>query len=98
MRPAGVDVPLASIAEFEGWIKREAPSFEARLVVAEFLIATAERPWEAPSAPIEDLCERPMAEVREATLRLANGTYVQVWYRHTYANGYIDVVAVTGPR
>jgi hypothetical protein len=87
---------LGAVGEYEEWVRRELPAEDARLAVAEFLIATAERPWQAPSSPIEQLCERPVFEVREAVLNAADGL-IAIWYRHTYATGLVDVLGVMGP-
>lgn len=89
-------MPLGAIGEYEQWVRREQPSENARLAVAVFLIGVAERPWQAPSSPIEQLCERPVFEVREAVLDAPDGL-VALWYRHTYTTGLVDVLGVMGP-
>lgn len=80
-------------AAYHDWIDRMSPSPEARIIVGSFIADLADTPWAAPSTEIPDLSEHPEYEVRSAALDVPEG---QVWvcWRHTYATGDVDLMAV----
>jgi hypothetical protein len=91
----GVDeVTLGDVSPYAEWVARDRPSRACRLAVAEFLIEIAERYWAAPSAPIEDLSERPVYEAREALLSIPGEGVAQVFYRYTFPNDMVDLIGV----
>ena len=46
---------LRDVSEFHAWIEREQPSIQARRVARTFIAELGDRPWTAPSVPIEEL-------------------------------------------
>jgi hypothetical protein len=89
-------VPLRDLDEFRRWIQRESPSIGAQRVARHFLAEIGDEPWRSPSVPIADLSDQPEYEVRVAALGVEGEEHpVRVWYRHFYATGEVDVVAVT---
>jgi hypothetical protein len=89
-------VPLRDLDEFSGWIEREFPSVAAQRVARHFLAEIGDEPWRSPSVPMADLSNPPEYEVRVAGLNVQGEERpVQIWYRHFYATGDVDVVAVT---
>lgn len=88
---------LRDVERYRAWLDRERPSREAHQTAALFLVELADRPYAAPSAPVEDLCDRPEYEVREVRLPVAGEPDVWMLYRHTYVNGAVDVIDVTQP-
>jgi len=90
-------VGLGELGQFFAWVDREHPSPEAQRAVRVFLAGAGAEPWLTPSTPIAELSNQPDDEVRSAHLRLADGSTVKVWYRHTYVTQQVDVIEVTGP-
>lgn len=90
-------MPLRKIGRYRAWVDRESPPLEAQQVVRSFLVAVGVEPWRAPSVPIAQLSKQPEYEVRSAVLVVFDLSTVQVWYRHFYATGAVDVIEVTGP-
>jgi hypothetical protein len=89
-------VPLRDLDEFRRWIERESPSIAAQRAARHFLAEIGDEPWRSPSVPIADLSDQPEYEVRIADLDVAGEEHpVRVWYRHFYATGEVDVVAVS---
>ena len=50
---------LRDVSEFHAWIEREQPSIQARRVARTFIAELGDRPWTAPSVPIEELSNQP---------------------------------------
>jgi hypothetical protein len=89
-------VPLRDLDGFHRWIERESPSVAAQRVARHFLAEIGDEPWRSPSVPIADLSNQPEYEVRVAELAIeGEEPPVRVWYRHVYATGHVDVIAVT---
>ncbi len=88
-------MPLRDIEEYRRWIDRESPSVAAQRVARHFLAEIGTEAWRSPSVPIEMLSNQPEYEVREAALAVAEERPVRIWYRHTYATGAVDIVAVS---
>ena len=89
-------MPLRDLDEFRRWIERESPSIAAQRVARHFLAEIGDEPWRSPSVPIADLSDQPEYEVRVAELGVEGEEHpVRVWYRHLYATGEVDVVAVS---
>lgn len=89
-------MPLRDIGEYRRWIERESPSPAAQRVARSFLAEIGGEPWRVPSVPVDVLSNQPEYEVREAVLLVEDKeALVQVWYRHFYASGAVDVIAVT---
>ena len=86
---------LRDVSEFHAWIEREQPSIQARRVARTFIAELGDRPWTAPSVPIEELSNQPEYEVRTATLAVDGELDVQVWYIHAYATSNVDLIAIT---
>jgi hypothetical protein len=88
---------LRDVARYHAWLDREQPSADAQRVAAQFLIELTDRPYTAPSIPVEELSGRPEFEVREVALRVPGGVEPEVWilYRLTLANGAVDVIDIT---
>ena len=60
-----------------------------------FLVEIGDEAWRAPSVPIADLSDQPAAEMRSAVLQVPGERTIWGWYRHFYATGAIDVIAIT---
>jgi hypothetical protein len=88
-------VALRDIAAFQEWIQTELPSRTARRTARLFVAELGDHPWRAPSVPIAELSDQPHYEVRFAALEVAGETDVHVWYRHEYATGDVDLIAIT---
>ena len=89
-------MPLRDLDEFRRWIERESPSIGAQRVARHFLAEIGDEPWRSPGVPIADLSDQPECEMRVAALGVDGEEHpVRVWYRHFYATGEVDVVAVT---
>ncbi len=89
-------MPLRDLEEYHGWIERESPSVGTQRVARHFLAEVGDEPWRLPSVPIAALSNQPEYEVRAAALAVEGEEHpVRVWYRHFYATGDVDVVAVT---
>lgn len=89
-------MPLRDLREFQHWTERESPSVAAQRVARYFLAEVGDEAWRSPSVPVEVLSNQPEYEVREAALQVdGEDRPVRIWYRHTYATGVVDVIAVT---
>lgn len=89
-------MPLRDLDEFRGRIERESPSVAAQRIARHFLAEIGDKPWRSPSVPVAALSNPPDYEVREAGLDVQGEERpVQIWYRHIYVTGDVDVVAVT---
>lgn len=88
-------MPLRGVEEYHRWVERESPSVAAQRFVRHFLAEVGDEPWRAPSVPIDVLSQQPEYEVRVAALDVVDEQPVRVWYRHFYATGAVDVIAVT---
>lgn len=88
-------MPLRDTGAHGEWVAREQPSRTARLAVAEFLVRLGAAPWAAPSVPHEDLCERPVYEVRSVYVAVPGEPAVWVLYRHTFDGTVVDLIGVT---
>jgi len=55
-----------------------------------------DRPWRAPSVPIDELSNQPEYEVRTAALEVPGEQQVVIWWLHDYATGDVDLIAITG--
>lgn len=88
-------MPLRDIAEYDVWVERESPSTAAQREIRGFLAEIGDEPWRAPSVPIADLSEQPADEMRLAKVRVPGEPPTRIWYRHFYATGAIDVIAIT---
>ncbi len=86
---------LRDAGPYFAWVERESPSAAAIKVASEFVGGIGDRPWLAPSTPIPELSDQPHYELRSAHLKVADGTTVRVWFRHTYATDAVDVLDVT---
>lgn len=86
---------LRDIAAFHEWAITKAPSRSAQSRARAFIAELGDRPWRAPSVPIAELSEQPLYEVRFAALEVEDEPDVHVWYRHEYATGDVDLVAIT---
>ncbi len=54
--------------------------------------AAGDAPWLAPSIPFPELSDQPISEMRSVVVPGSDG--VEVFYRHSYATGAVDVVDV----
>lgn len=88
-------MPLQDVEQYYAWIERESPSIAAQRVVRCFLVEISGEPWRAPSVPIADLSHQPDDEMRSADLHVPGERSIWLWYRHYYATGAIDVIAIT---
>lgn len=89
-------MPLRSVSEYHRWIKREEPSVAAQQAARHFVAELGDEPWRHPSVPIEVLSQQPEYEVRQAAVEVDHEDRpVQVWYRHTYATGAVDLIAIS---
>ncbi len=88
-------MPLRDVAQYDAWVDRESPSPAAQRITRCFLVEIGEEAWQAPSVPIADLSDQPSDEVRSADLQAPGERTIWVWYRHFYATGAIDVIAIT---
>jgi hypothetical protein len=86
---------LRDVARYHAWVDREQPSADAQRVAATFLIELADRPYTAPSIPVELLSARPDYEVREVVIRVPGEVDVWMLYRHTFVTGAVDVIDIT---
>lgn len=87
---------LRDIEEYRRWVERESPSAAAQRGARHFLAEIGDQAWRSPSVPIADLSDQPEYEVRQASLDVEGEERpVRVWYRHLYATGAVDVIAVT---
>ena len=68
------------------------PSPERWQRVREWVEEAGDAPWIAPSIPFPELSDYPHDEVRSAVIPRTDG--VEVFYRHTYADAQVDVIAV----
>ena len=89
---------LRDVARYHAWLDREQPSADAQRVAAQFLIELTDRPYTAPSIPVEALSGRPEYEVREVALPVRGETDVWILYRLTFVNSAVDVIDVTRGR
>ena len=87
-------MPLRDVGEFHRWINRQSPSKSAQSAVRSFLAEVGDRPWQAPSVPVEEMSDRPTYEMRTVTQSLEDGREIQAWWRHHYATGDVDIVGV----
>ncbi len=88
-------MPLRDLEPWHEWLRRESPSAAARSVARSFMAEVGDEPWRAPSVPVDRLSDQPVYEMRYAELPVAGEMPVEVWYRHYYATGDVDVIAVT---
>lgn len=86
---------LRDIAAFQEWITREVPSRTARRTARVLVAELSDRPWRAPSVPIAELSDQPHYEVRFRRARVVGEPDVHIWYRHEYATGDVDRIAIT---
>ena len=91
---------LSDLSGYHQWIERERPTVAASETVLAFLVVAAQRPWVAPSRPIDELSVAGVDQVRIARIDLPDGTMVDVVYRETFPRastagvGLVDVIAV----
>lgn len=89
-------MPLRDVEEYHRWVERESPTPAAQRAARHFLVEISEEPWRWPSVPVAALSEQPEYEVRNAALTVEGEERpVSVWYRHVYATGAVDVIAIT---
>ena len=88
-------MPLRDIAQYDAWVDRESPSIAAQRVIRSFLVEVGDEAWRAPSVPIADLSDQPRDEMRSAKIHMPGERSIWVWYRHFYATGAIDIIAIT---
>ncbi len=88
-------MPLRDVSGFHRWVERQSPNNSAQSVARSFLAEVGDRPWQAPSVPVEEMSNRPTYEMRTAILALEDGREIQAWWRHHYATGEVDIVGVT---
>jgi hypothetical protein len=88
-------VALRNTRPYYDWVDRELPSLQAKQVARTFVADLGEMPWLAPSIPIAELSRQPHYEVRSALLTVRAESPVQIWYRHEYATGDVDLIDVT---
>lgn len=88
-------MPLRRIEEYHSWLERESPSIAARQAARHFLVEIGDEPWRAPSVPIAELSDQPDFEVRAVALDVTGEAPVRIWYRHIYATGAVDIIAIT---
>ena len=86
---------LRNTKPYYEWVDREEPSLRAKRVARSFIADIAERPWLAPSVPIAELSLQPQYEVRSALLAVRGESPIQIWYRHEYATGDVDLIDMT---
>jgi hypothetical protein len=86
---------LRDVARYHAWVEREQPSADAQRVAAVFLLELIDRPYTAPSIPVEGLSARPEYEVRQVALRVGGESDVWMLYRHTFVTGAVDVIDIT---
>ncbi len=88
-------MPLRKVAAFHDWVDREHPSLVCQRVARHFLVEIGDQPWRWPSVPVRELSDQPVSELRSAELSVDHDHAVVVWYRHFYATGDVDIIAVT---
>jgi len=88
-------VALRNTRPYYEWVDRELPSLQAKQIARSFIADIADQPWLAPSVPIVELSLQPQYEVRSALLAGGGESPIQVWYRHEYATGDVDLIEVT---
>ena len=86
---------LRDVAVFHEWVASEQPTRTACRIARAFIAELGDRPWRAPSVPIPELSDQPHHEVRFAALEVTGEPDVHVWYRHEYATGDVDLIAIT---
>ncbi|MEJ7796711.1 MAG: hypothetical protein WKF50_14240 [Nocardioides sp.] len=86
---------LRDAGGFYRWVETESPSAEAWSVVRTFLARVGDRPWAAPSVPVEEMSNQPDYEVRTAIIEVGEGVEVHAWWLHEYATGAVDIIGVT---
>lgn len=84
---------LRDVEALEDWVRREQPAAWVEADVRRWVAGLAEAPWQAPSIPDDRLSDYPVTEYRWAALR---GCGVAVFYRRTFADEVVDLIAVTG--
>jgi hypothetical protein len=67
---------------------------QGRRLVEDWIAEAADRPQAAPSTPIDEMSNQPAYEVRWAKVP---GTDVEVFYRHTYKTGIVNLFWVGPP-
>ena len=88
---------LGSTKPYYEWVEREEPSLRAQRVARRFIAEIGDQPWLAPSVPINELSVQPQYEVRSALLPVPReAAAIQVWYRHDYATGDVDLIGISG--
>ncbi len=88
-------MPLRDVGGFHHWISLQSPNKSAQSVARSFLVEVGDRPWQAPSVPVEGMSNRPTYEMRTVILSLEDGREIQAWWRLHYATGDVDIVGVT---
>jgi hypothetical protein len=83
-------VPLRDTAAFDEWVERVRPSAELTDRVWEWIRGLDATPWQAPSIPFPELSDQPEYEVRSAEV-----AGVDVFYRHEYATGNVDLIGIS---
>ena len=83
-------MPLRDTAAFDEWVERANPSKELSEPVWEWIQGLEGTPWQAPSVPFPELSDQPDYEVRSAEV---GG--VDVFYRHEYATGNVDLIGIS---
>jgi hypothetical protein len=88
-------VTLRDVSGFHRWVEAESPSAQAWSAVRTFLAQIGDRPWAAPSVPVQETSNQPEYEIRTVILEVEDGVEVQAWWLHEYATGAVDIVGVT---
>ena len=83
-------MPLRDTAAFDEWVARSHPSLELTDLVRDWVQGLDAAPWQAPSIPFPELSDQPDYEVRSAEV-----AGVDVFYRHEYATGNIDLIGIS---
>lgn len=84
-------MPLRDTRALRDWAIASSPSDEVWQRVHLWIIGLDQKPWRAPSVPVETRSDRPNYEVRSATID-STGTAVE--YRRTYNGEIVDLLAV----